>query len=310
MVNYLDSDGNRSSTWGVLWDFAAFPQHGDSAACGGGYTKHVPGDRRFRELSPDRFEDRLPAELARFGHGLKTLNAFYTHQFTVSVRVDIAVDAAVACTSHAYDARGWCIFESRISGFVKHDRCLLDLSKLPTYGLANLTGKDAWEKVVRACKAGRLPPLTPSAFEELMRAGVGDGSIKFTANADMEEIVFPRYRDGFLKSFSDATAIVYAGLGWGDAEAAIVAHAITHAHAHGAMADTRFINLSDNQFSSAGFSALAEALTVAPLASLERVNMSGSTESDVSPGVVALKERCAASRIDLMLKMRTLNFDD
>ena len=77
------------------------------------------------------------------------------------------------------------------------------------------------------------------------------------------------------------------------------------------MAQMRFINLSNNNIGSAGFAALAEALGEgAPLASLERLNMSGCRASGDMSGVVALKEWCLASGVDLMLEMRQLAFDD
>ena len=37
-----------------------------------------------------------------------------------------------------------------------------------------------WSDVIGACKANRLAPLTPPAFEKLMTEGMANGKIKFT----------------------------------------------------------------------------------------------------------------------------------
>ena len=88
-----------------MWTDASLPQQGYSASLGAGFLKRVDGDRRFREVKPGKYEDRLPCELARFGAGLKSINDWYQHQFSVSLRVDLPIDAAVVANKRSCTTR-------------------------------------------------------------------------------------------------------------------------------------------------------------------------------------------------------------
>ena len=71
----------------------------------------------------------------------------------------------------------------------------LTLSRAPTAEGAY------WNDVAEACKADRLPPLAPDAFEAMMREGMareqaaaGTG-IRFTNGKDATDICIPQYRE-------------------------------------------------------------------------------------------------------------------
>ena len=93
------------------------------------------------------------------------------------------------------ERRGWCIFERRLSSITKNGFCCLTLSKMPQGG-----GVLYWMDVQMACKANRLPPQPPDAFEAMMREGMareqaaaGTG-IRFTNGKDATDICIPQYR--------------------------------------------------------------------------------------------------------------------
>ena len=70
----------------------------------------------------------------------------------------------------------------------------------------------------------------------MMRARVQTGEIKFTAGADLEEVVLPNYERGFVASFGKVETLYYGSMGWGDAELKQVAAAFAFAHARGSLA--------------------------------------------------------------------------
>ena len=130
-----------------------------------------------------------------------------------------------------YERRGWCFFETHISAIAKYRDCLLDLNEL----------KDAeqdWDGMVKQMKSSRRPFVSPDDFAAEMSAGVASGALAFTAGAD-EAFVIGKYRTGFLDAFTQHTTrqqnggdMFFMGLGWGDAEAAVLVRAIAYAVRH------------------------------------------------------------------------------
>ena len=63
------------------------------------------------------------------------------------------------------ERRGWCVFEKAMSSITKSSACCLKLSLAPKR-------KGGWFDFYRACQATRSAPLTPNAFEMMMRDGI------------------------------------------------------------------------------------------------------------------------------------------
>ncbi len=105
LVQLCDMNGGEEATFGVLWDFASFPQRGYTAQPGR-YTEHSAGDERFRELKPGFFDDRTDDELSRFRRGLKNLNKVYVHPRVTTLRVDTPIPDSVL-NPLPYEKRGW-----------------------------------------------------------------------------------------------------------------------------------------------------------------------------------------------------------
>lgn len=202
----------------------------------------------------------------------------------------------VVCAVEADESRGWCIFETRVSGLVKHYLCMLDMSSI--VGKASVR---SWADICRVGKAGRLPPLAPPDFAALLTDGVGSGAVGFTAGADLQ-IVIDAYSAGFKQTMASATALVYKGLGWGDEEASVCAQALLYAHAHGVLDRVLFVNLSNNQIGDAGFVEVANVLKETGKR-FERLNATGNTLLGET-GKQALEDACQATGTDLMLIMR------
>ena len=90
------------------------------------------------------------------------------------------------------------------------------------------------------------------------RERVAEGSgIKFTKGKDLTRIVIPQYKAGFLRLMSQATELVYGGLGWGDAEMQQLVGALSYAHGNGSLPKLKELNLHSNQIGDAGVSVLA-----------------------------------------------------
>ena len=101
--------------------------------------------------------------------------------------------------------------------------------------------KDAeldWLGMTVQMRSSRRPFVSPDDFAAEMSAGVASGALAFTAGAD-EAFVIGKYRTGFLDAFTQHTIrqqfgglMWFDGLGWGDAEAAVLVRAIAYAVRH------------------------------------------------------------------------------
>jgi len=175
---------------------------------------------------------------ARFGVSLKAINNWYFHKSTYTLLVTNAPpEGAVYSNTRLHRDRGWCFFEQAASTVVKLGWCLLDFG---AYEGATEFGdfNSGSETCLGQLKAGRAPPIAPDAFGEQMRARVASGALKFTSNADME-FVIGQYEAGFVAAINRVAAepdenlrsLVFAKLGWGDAEAAVLLRALRYAAA-------------------------------------------------------------------------------
>ena len=76
-----------------------------------------------------------------------------------------------------YEERGWCFVEQRLSGMVKDDNCLWDMSAYE--------GAIGYATMVYEMKAKRLPFMSPERVARELSEGVETGAIAFTATALM-----------------------------------------------------------------------------------------------------------------------------
>ena len=196
--------GSEHCTIGVLWDYTSLPQ---------------------RPYDDD-------GQQARFKRGLTSIDKWYSHPFTVTLRVTNALPTGAEYTNtRPYERRGWCFFETHISAIAKDNTCLFDLNELKD-------AEQGWVGMFNQMKSSRRPFVSPDDFAAEMSAGVASGALAFTAGAD-EAFVIGKYRTGFLDAFTQHTTrqqvgggMYFTGLGWGDAEAAVLVRAIAYAVRH------------------------------------------------------------------------------
>jgi hypothetical protein len=158
---------------------------------------------------------RTPEEDALFREALGSLGALFAHQFTIvfllsALPPDYPSGYALPSGAHVsgYWARGWTFTEASWAMLTKTYAKVLDLSKLSG-------DKRTYVGMRDECIAGggRLPPLTPSAFEAQLT------NRTFTNGKVDRPLVCQLYRTGFDAQFERAQSLVYGGLGWGDQEA-------------------------------------------------------------------------------------------
>ena len=201
---WVTKECSEHCTIGVLWDYTSLPQ---------------------RPYDDD-------GQQARFKRGLTSIDKWYSHPCTVTLRVTNALPTGAEYTNtRPYERRGWCFFETHISAIAKNSMCLLDLNEL----------KDAeqdWHGMWMQMRSSRRPFVSPDDIAAEMSAGVASGALAFTAGAD-EAFVIGKYRTGFLDAFTqhttrqqDGGAMSFNHLGWGDAEAAVLVRAIAYAVRH------------------------------------------------------------------------------
>jgi hypothetical protein len=136
-----------------------------------------------------------------------------------------------------HSSRGWCLMEKNAAMAVKAGYCLLDFSGYK--GAADFG--DYWMPKPDTClgqmKAGREPPRSPPVFGEFMRTGVASDEVQFTVKEDAG-LVSRLYQEGFVKSVNrvaakeDVRILVFANLGWGDEEGAVLVEALRYAAEH------------------------------------------------------------------------------
>lgn len=114
---------------------------------------------------------------------------------------------------------------------------------------------------------GREPPASPPRVEAEMRRRIGDGSLSFSYAHDVEPVI-AMYRRGFLAAFEsyrelrciekgNMTSIFYGNLGWGDAEAFVLAEAVAYVNEHCTLADGPIeVTVTGNHIQEAGQKAL------------------------------------------------------
>jgi len=246
IVANLDSmDESMRLTWGVVWDFCAFPQRGYSAR---------PG----RDSALTDGEDRSEEEVSRFRAGLSSVNVWYMHPYVWTLLVDTPITDASATYKQPYRERGWPTFERSVAALVKNMANLLSLERYIAAEMPN------WLSIVEGCRAGRAAPLAPPAFSAMMRDAVGSGALRVTNGSDVEERLIPQYELGFKRAYSTPwiREMWYAGQSWTDEHIAQLAVALRFAHEEieggGGLRDIEELHLGLNELSDAGMRSLLE----------------------------------------------------
>ena len=178
------------------------------------------------------------------------MDKWYAHPYTTVLLVTTPLPTGADYSNkRTYYERGWCNIEKRLSGLVKYDTCLWDLS--------SYKGGQDFIDCKKEMKAGRQPFMSPEVAERELRQGVADGSIHFSYVSDMDGVI-NMYREGFVRAFEtynfgirgdDCNTVANQYLGWGAAEVPTLVEAIKYADRH---CDKEKANLSlvfdDNNF--------------------------------------------------------------
>ena len=279
------------ATVGVLWDYLSLPQGADRteaelARFGKGLrcarlSAASASPARVRSAAPapcflhSSLTTRLLARLLRrpclsptLPHSLalrppsdgRSINEWYVHPFAPVLLVTTPLPTGAEYTNRrAYDARGWCFFERRISSVVKEDRMLWDLS-LHEDGKAM-----TYDNCQTHLKSSRHPFMSPERVARELREGVEAGTLGFTAGLKDLELVSGLYERGFVKAFetfrqSGGVNIYYNDLGWGSKEAPILAEALAYAHEHCKPPEAQSLDMENNEFTEAEKLMLRKAL--------------------------------------------------
>ena len=111
IVAECDKTGPHFS-WGILWDFMSLPQRGRTT----GFVEDVRDAEGEMIQSND---DRTPAQLERFIHGLGKINVWYGAQYTHTLVLNTPMPDG-AENAAPYERRGWraSMLPPRLSGRV------------------------------------------------------------------------------------------------------------------------------------------------------------------------------------------------
>ena len=203
---------------------------------------------------------------------MKGINEFYGNFHTKVLLVDTELPEGPKTNSKQYLERGWCLMEYYASGIVKASACLISLSKL--------SGKEtSWLEMCRKGKAGRAPPMAPTAFAVKLESGVATGEVGFTNKGDVP-LVTGIYDKAFMTEMTKATLLNYSSLKWDDAQGVQLCEALRHAHAHGGLRELKTLALGGNKLGDAFVTALVALLDEGGLANVETLWLAGNAISD------------------------------
>ena len=247
------SPDQKHAAWGIVWDFMSLPQRG--------YTSGYDADA----------DDRTPYQLARFSAGLKGINVWYGHMYATTLICDWPMPEGAANPA-PIEARGWCIFERRLSSVRKHADCCLALGRMPE---GQAPGDGYWQDLEMCCRSGRLAPLAPDAYEATLRDGMSSGAVRFTNGKDATTVCIPQYRTGFLRLMRKRGGLSFAGCAWGDAEVRQLVAALAFAHAEDATTQAFALYLDRNRLTAAAIPPLVEAFEAGTLPELTVLDLSG-----------------------------------
>ena len=286
---------NFAPTFGILWDYLSLPQRGRT-------TGFVPDEVDARGKVVKSFDDRNQDQIERLRKGLGSINVWYGHDRTFTLVLNTGMPAGSE-NMHPYGSRGWCIFERCLSSLVKDTFCYLELSKMKVQGAGRPQGQGGpFFDFVRECRAERPPPMSPEAFEAMMRQGVATeeatpgAGIKFTSGKDLTEVIIPQYEKGFLRLLGASEVLEYGHLSFGDQGVKMLLAALAYAEAHGPRLRLLKLAVHDNQISDEGARAIELWLT-ATTAPLQELVLSENQLSEAAKA--SLRRLCEARRLSL-----------
>ena len=160
------------------------------------------------------------------------------------------------------------------SGILKDSDYLISLSKLSG-------DETSWFEVSdnNKGKAGRAPPMAPTAFAVKLESGVATGEVGFTNKGDVP-LVTGIYDKAFMTEMTKATTLSYVGLQWDDAQGVQLCEALRHAHAHGGLRELKKLWLGQNKLGDGFVTALVALLDEGGLANVETLWLAGNAISD------------------------------
>ena len=203
---------------------------------------------------------------------MKGINEFYGHIWTTVLLVDTELPPGPKTNSKQYLERGWCLMEFYASGIVKNSDCLISLSKL--------SGEEtSWADVWSKGRAGRAPPMAPTAFAVKLESGVATGEVGFTNKGDVP-LVTGIYDKAFMTEMTKATTLDYTDLEWDDAQGVQLCEALRHAHAHGGLRELKTLGLGDNKLGDGFVTAFVALLDEGGLANVEGLDLRNNAISD------------------------------
>ena len=244
---------------GVFWDFMALPQRTTST-----------------------FEDRTEVQLARFRRALRGINVLYGNQRTTVLLVTTPIPEG-SRNMQPYSGRGWCVTERAISGIIKDDTALINLSLLSG-------SEQTVEEITAAGKAHREPPMSPDAFHAQLLSGSVNGSIKFTKSGDVS-LVASIYQRAFEQELGTAAALFYSELGWSDSDVHTLAVSLKEAFTKGLLKNMQKLDLESNQVSDIGVTELVRNCSKGVMHQLTSLDLNENRIGD--DGARALASACS-----------------
>lgn len=186
---------------------------------------------------------RTVAEENSFAQALRDVALWYAHQRTAVWLLTTAPQEGSwkngnpdEC-SEPYERRGWPTFEWALGSLITPSHELVDL------GLHDDRCND-WVAVFQQCKAQRRPPWLPEEF------GVELAEKHFARPAD-RNLLERKYAQAFREVMAFTWNLSFHSVGWGDAEAIVLAQSLPYC------GGVTALNLTGNRIGNAGAIALA-----------------------------------------------------
>ena len=317
IVGFCDANVGTAGpiTWGVMWDFGSFPQHGYSAsmqplismvglveeAKPGEYTTYTSNDTRFEEIREGFFDDRSTVERAKADLGRENIGRWFVHKHVWKLFIDAPLPAITSSGRGGFDNRGWCSFEARLASLITKSELLISLKAYQEAVFARRKMKKGepavltWGAIVRESRAFRTPPITPMAFRKLLRHGVDEGTLSFSEPSDLSEFVLPNYERAYANALPSIAIIDLNQQGWGNDEVAALARMILDGHKMNLLDDLTEVRLSGNRFGDDGMFALLECVHEGAFDRLTVLNVSDNMIGD--EGLEALADAIKVGRL-------------
>lgn len=206
---------------------------------------------------------RTDAEQASFDMALKgspCISELYSHPLTFICKFTQMPDKypegfrfpetfpdGTVCTPNqaSYHERGWCYCEASIGGLAKPSGMVLDMARFAAFAPAKTT---RLQDVVVKCMGGRSPPMSPGDFSSAL------SSKSFTSKKADLDAVNGLYARSYELRFGQGEELNYFGVGFGDADVAVLANALNGAR------ELTGIRLTNNRIGERGLQSLAACL--------------------------------------------------